>query len=327
MNWPAEKLRTRLDRARAEYATQLEAFTAFSIQQEDRVPQWLAMVEAFERDGKSNKNPYEITSKAMTEAEVLLKFEQEESRRVEAGIPGIHTVSPSSFIAAALEVEDQQRPTRRRRWWNWGNHKAPEGEQPEDEPLFLPLALSAAQRATEPVLGLAVIEDELRDAQCAMSLVLLHNQLHIKARYFIYKKIQARHQGPNTRSQALVARNETKIRLHSEKYQMAWEAKRRLANGDRSTFTWRPLRQEDIRTMEDAEDLRRTEDQRRKATERRLEREERLRASGELPPLTAEEQERAKRNATENTRQVSWIWTAAGLAGTDAELEEGKPSS
>jgi hypothetical protein len=35
-------------------------------------------------------------------------LEEEESKRVKSGVPGIHTVSPSSFIAAGLEVEDQQ---------------------------------------------------------------------------------------------------------------------------------------------------------------------------------------------------------------------------
>jgi hypothetical protein len=42
------------------------------------------------------------------EAEVLLQFEKEEAEHVKAGVPGIHSVSPSSFVAAGLEVEDQQ---------------------------------------------------------------------------------------------------------------------------------------------------------------------------------------------------------------------------
>jgi hypothetical protein len=39
---------------------------------------------------------------------VLLKFEREESQRAAAGVPSIHTVSPSSFVAAGLNVEDEQ---------------------------------------------------------------------------------------------------------------------------------------------------------------------------------------------------------------------------
>ncbi|KAF7354813.1 CxC2 domain-containing protein [Mycena sanguinolenta] len=344
----ADRLRARLDRAKSEYAAQLEAFTTFSTQQQAHVPQWLAMIEEFEADGMK-KNPYHV--EGLTEAQVLLRLEQEETQRVEAGIPGIHTVSPSSFVAAALEVEDQQRKVRvqvelkkagttaqeidimalrrdlRRNIrrlrtlqatytpaavMELSKHQAPEDEQPENEPLFLPSALSAAQRAEEPVRGLAVIEDELRDAQCGMSLVLLRNQLMIKARFLLYKKLHARHQGPNTRSHTLVARNESKIRLHSKKYQMAREAKLRLADGDESKCSWRKLLESDIRCMEDADDLRKTAAEKKKQTERRLERE----------ALSAEELERQKRNVSESTREVSWIWTCAGMLESDAEMED-----
>jgi hypothetical protein len=58
----AERLRTRSDRANEEYATQLEAFTQFSVQQADRVPEWRGMVEAFEKDEKQ-KNPYQMTTR------------------------------------------------------------------------------------------------------------------------------------------------------------------------------------------------------------------------------------------------------------------------
>ncbi|KAJ6493097.1 hypothetical protein C8R45DRAFT_927886 [Mycena sanguinolenta] len=353
----AERLRTKLDRANAEYATQIEAFTTFSARQEARIPEWRAMIEEFDGDG-TKKNPYYVEVKGLTEALVLLWLEQEEAKHVEAGIPGIHAVSPSSFIAAGLEVEDQQRKVRVQAELKKAattaqeidlialrrdlqrnirrlhtlqamytpaaileltKHQAPEGEQPENEPLFLPSALSTAQRAEEPLHGLAVIEDELRDAQCAMSLVLLRNQLMIKAWFLLYKKLHARHQGPNTRSRTLVARNKSKIRLHSEKYQMAREAKLRLANGDKSQCGWRKLLESDIRCMEDPDELRRTQEERQKKTKRRLDREAALRAAGEIAALTPEEEERAKRNAAENTREVSWIWTGAGT-GTDEEM-------
>ncbi|KAJ6517942.1 hypothetical protein C8R47DRAFT_929902, partial [Mycena vitilis] len=66
----------------------------------------------------------------------------------------------------------------------------------------------------------------------------------------------SRHQGANTRSRTIVTRNESKIRLHSEKYQTAWEAIRKLNGGDERLVGWRVLKREDIRCMEDAEDLR-----------------------------------------------------------------------
>ncbi|KAJ6477517.1 hypothetical protein C8R45DRAFT_833462, partial [Mycena sanguinolenta] len=103
-----ERLRARTDRAKREYAAQLDAFTLFSVQQGDRVPGWHKMVAEFEADS-SKKNPYALkAADKLTEAQVLLAFEQEEAERMKQGIPSIYSVSPSSFIAAGLEVEDQQ---------------------------------------------------------------------------------------------------------------------------------------------------------------------------------------------------------------------------
>ncbi|KAJ7019263.1 hypothetical protein C8F04DRAFT_913208, partial [Mycena alexandri] len=359
----ADRLRTRLDRANTEYAAQLEAFTTFSMEQGADVPAWREMVEKFEADGKNNENPYEQLYLGLTEAQVLLKLEEQESARLQAGegVPPIHRVSPSSFVAAGLEVEEQQRRVRLqvelkkaqttaqqidvvalRRDLSRSirrlrtlqatytpaailaltNRDPPDDEQPETEPLFLPSALSAEERLVDTVKDLAEKENELRYAQCAMALVTLRNQLHIKSRLLTYKKLQSRNQGANTRARSIVMRNESQIRLHSEKYQMAYEARRCLFNGDTNLIGWRVLRQGDIRCMEDAEEVRSGAEKRRQQTERRLRREDDLRALGELPPLTAEERERVVRDGGENVREVSWIWTGTGTTGTDVELRE-----
>ncbi|KAJ7815732.1 hypothetical protein B0H14DRAFT_2277508, partial [Mycena olivaceomarginata] len=292
-----ERLRTRLDRANKEYAEQLAAFTQFSAEQADRIGEWKKMVEDYEAD-PSEKNPYSLPLTArsgISEAQVLLQFEAEETARVQAGVLSIHSVSPASFVAAGLEVEDEQRRVRvqvqlkkagttaqqidvmvlrqglNRSIQRLRNLQAtytpiaivvlgqrenvPEDEQPENVPLFLPSALNQAQRSLESVAGLAAIEEMLRDAQCSTALGRLRNQLHVKSRLLTYKVLQARHQGANTRSHTLVARNESKIRLHSEKYQMAWEAKLQLVGGDAGKVGWHVLRKEDIRSMEDAEEL------------------------------------------------------------------------
>jgi hypothetical protein len=199
----------------------------------------------------------------------------------------------------------------------------PADEQPENVPLFLPSGLTPAQRAGESVAGLAAIEASLRDVQLSSSLELLRRQLHVKSRLITYKSLQARAQGANTRSKGIVDRNECKIRLHSEKYQMAWEAKRSLVGVDAEAVGWKKLLKEDIRCMQDAEELARSELKRRAQDERRRQREDTLRREGELPPLTAEEEERAVRGG-ESVRQVSWIWTGAGMMGSDADLEEGE---
>ncbi|KAJ7712326.1 hypothetical protein B0H16DRAFT_1744247 [Mycena metata] len=333
----ADRIRTRLDRAKVEYAAQLEAFTVFSMEQDEHVAGWLEMVDAFEADGKK-KNPYEVTMRSLTEAQVLLKLEEQESQRLTT-VPAIHRVSPSAFVAAGLEVEEQQRRVRLQAdlkkaqttaqqidlvglWRDLSRNirrlrtlqatytpaallalvtrDVPDEEQVETEPLFLPSALSTAARQLEPVKDLAEKEEELRRAQCGMALVTLRNQLHIKSRLLTYKQLQSRNQGANTRARGIVTRNEGQIRLHSEKYQMARDAIRRLCEGDLSKVNLRALRQEDIRCMEDAEDLKRDGEKCQRQTERRLQRESELRAQGELPPLTAEERESAKRSGGEN---------------------------
>ncbi|KAJ7300519.1 hypothetical protein DFH08DRAFT_919257 [Mycena albidolilacea] len=313
-SWNWQKL-VGLDRANTEYADQMESFTEFSVQQAEHVPAWKALVQAFEAD-PSAKNPYEMKTKPLTEADVLLRFEKEEAERVHNGVPGIHSVSPSSFVAAGLEVEDEQRRVRvqaelkkagttsqeidliaLRRTLNrsiqrlrklqatytpasivalGSRENVPEDEQPEQVPLFLPSALSTTQHSMEGVAALAAIEGAMREAQCSNALVRLRSQLHVKSRLLTYKALQARHQGANTRARAIVERNECKIRLHSEKYQMAWEAKRRLADGDAEMVGWPPLWREDIRCMEDAEELARSAEKRKEQEVRRLRREDAL---------------------------------------------------
>ena len=44
----------------------------------------------------------------MMENEVKLKFLAEEAEEEKKGIPRIHAVSPSEFIALGLELEDEQ---------------------------------------------------------------------------------------------------------------------------------------------------------------------------------------------------------------------------
>ncbi|KAK7053876.1 CxC2 domain-containing protein [Favolaschia claudopus] len=353
-------LRRRLDAAKKEAAAQREAFEAFTLQQAERVPAWKQMVEEFERDS-TKKNPYETKITGLTEMEVRLQFAKEEEEEAKRGLGALHEVSPSGFIAAGLELEDQQRRVRvqaelkktgttaqqinmkdLRAKLNRGINRfrklqatytpaaiqalarrtPSEEELAEDVPLMLPSSLSATERGDGGcVRGVVEVESQLRSAQCRTALPRLRNQLHMKSRLLLYKKNNARHQGMNTRSRTIVARNESKIRLHSEKFQMAWEARLRLVNGDASKVGWPRLKKEDIRCMQDAEQVSRDAEKRRKATERRLVREDEMRDDGLLPPLT-EEEEMVTRGG-ENMREIAWIWTMAGTAGTDEELEDG----
>ncbi|KAJ7858428.1 hypothetical protein B0H13DRAFT_1640476 [Mycena leptocephala] len=291
-------LRRRMDRARAELAEQEEFFDEFSREQAARVPAWRQMVHDFE-DDSSKPNPYEIKIVGLTEAQVRLKFTQDEAEEAKRGVQALHDVSPSKFIAVGLELEEEQRRVRmqailkkaqttemqidlgtmrsklsrrvaqfRKLQMTYtpvalqllGEMDIPENQTVENMPLMLPSRMSPAVRATGIVTGLADIEALMRHAQCRAALASLRNQLHIKSRLLIYKKNHSRHQGANTRSWTIVARNESKIGLHSEKYQNAWESIRLLSvdqDSDPLKVGWEVLKKEHIRCMEDTEDIKR----------------------------------------------------------------------
>ncbi|KAJ7821058.1 hypothetical protein B0H13DRAFT_1920967 [Mycena leptocephala] len=319
----AALLRRRLDNAKLEQVKHAEAFETFLLEQAERVPAWKAMVEEFEEDG-TKKNPYEVEVKGLTEMQLRLQFAAEEEEEAAKGVPQVHEVNRSTFVAAALDLEDEQRRVRiqgemkkaqstaqkinmktlrtrlTRRIHKFrklqttfepaaivvlAKRTAPEKEFAEDTPLLLPSALTEAQRAggSGCMAGLLEIEGSMREAQCRCALVRLRNQLHIKTRFLLYKKHHARHQGMNTRARTIVVRNESKIRLHSEKYQVARQALVAIAEGDEGSVLWPRLRKSDIRCMQDAEELSRKAEKRKKALERRLRKEAELREQEELP--------------------------------------------
>ncbi|KAJ7021123.1 hypothetical protein C8F04DRAFT_1274114 [Mycena alexandri] len=340
----ADLLRTRLDKAKVEEHEQSEAFEVFTQEQGERVEGWREMVHAFKAD-PTKKNPYEVKVRGMTEADVRLQLSEEEQ---EKGGPSLHDVSPSGFIYAGLDLEDQQRRVRvnielkkaqttaqkidivaMRRKLSRGITRFLEPDETlEKTLLMLPSALTTEERGAGCVGEVAIYEAVARDAQCDAALLRLRHQLHIKSRFLVYKRSHSRHQGANTRSRTLVARNESKIRLHSEKYQAAWNAIRQLHGGDARKVGWRRLVQSDIRLMEDAEDLRKREERRKQGEARRRARTRQLIAEGERIEEDDgddawEDDDGDRATTTESRRVVSWIWTVAGTTGSDAELEEG----
>ncbi|KAK7030523.1 CxC2 domain-containing protein [Favolaschia claudopus] len=367
-------LRKRLDRAKREREIQQESFKVFSAEQAERVPEWEKQVCDWERAPKEFKNPYEIKTTALKEADVRLRLAEEEAACLSRGVLALHDVSPSAFIFEGLELEEQQRRIQAqvllkkagtaaqqidiiamRRKLSRGiarfrklqatytpgalqalARRDPNPEEvPEHTPLMLPSALSSAERDAGCIGSVQLVENFARDAQCSEALMRLRNQLHIKSRFFTYKELHVRNQGANTRARNLVARNESKILLHSAKYQAAWAALRELNQGAKQG--WRKLRREDVRTMEDPEELTKKEALRRKQAERRKEKMKRLRKEGEYLASESEDEEGADAGEVEgdgeaddpmvgtraeNRREVSWIWTSAGSTGTDAELED-----
>ncbi|KAJ7711071.1 hypothetical protein B0H16DRAFT_1745484 [Mycena metata] len=317
----ADLLCRRLDKARAEEREQTEAFESFTAEQGECTAVWRTMVHAFEADPKK-PNPYEMKSRGFTEADVRLRLAESDTASM---TPSLHDVSPTGFIYAGLDLEEQQKLTqginRFRKLQATYTPGALQAlarleenttETSETMPLMLPSALSDVERNVGCVGGVQIVEAEARDAQCDASLLRLRHQLHIKSRFLTYKRNHSHHQGANTRSRTLVARNECKIRLHSEKYQAAWNAIRWL----------------DICLMQDAEDLQKREERRKKEAARRR----RLAEEGEAVEMGDDDDDEgwvdedegadAAGGSTESRRTVSWIWTVAGTRGSDAELEE-----
>ncbi|KAJ7075019.1 hypothetical protein B0H15DRAFT_792382 [Mycena belliarum] len=361
-----ELLRRRLDRATVELKEQTEGFNVFCEQQTLRVPAWKEMVHNYEA-GVSEKSPYDLTITGLTEADVRLQFAEDDAAEAARGVPVLHDVSPSAFIAAGLDLEGEQRRVRVHAELKKAGTTAmrismkrlriklnrsiirfrklqktympsafqalaklniPETTLAEDVPLLLPSALSEAERSC-CAPGLSDMEGLLRDAQCRTALPALRAKLHVKSRLLTYKKYQTRHQGPNTRARTIVTRNESKVRLSSEKYQCAWEAIRRLRGGDAAKVGWRLLRRDDIRCMQDEQDLKRKAKQRKAQSARRRKKVDELRAQGLLPAeedegMDWEDEEVGDATVPENQRQVSWIWATAGTSGTDEDLEEGR---
>ncbi|KAJ7052468.1 hypothetical protein C8F01DRAFT_1332164 [Mycena amicta] len=391
----AALLRRRLDVAIEEKARQEEAFAIFSAQQQERVPEWKVMVQTFEQNGEA-KNPYEPVSKGLTELQVREKFEEEEAEEAASGIPAIHETSSSGFILELLEAEIEQRRIaalvelkkakstsmkinlrRSRRRLNRRiatirtlqatyspvalQHLAsldlPQETLAEDVPLLPPSALTELQRSNGGCrAGLVELEATFREAQCRSALVSLRNHLHIKSRLLVYKTNQSRNQAANTRSRALVARNESKILLFSRKYQAAWAALVSISGGE-AAVSWPRLRKADIRCLEDAEDLSKKDLRQKKAEEKKRRQERELRAAGIIPLVnpnssmaggdldsddesddsmsgeggTARPGRRVVRRPAESSviqsgesrRMPSWIWTMTGRSGTDEEIEEG----
>ncbi|KAF7311821.1 CxC2 domain-containing protein [Mycena indigotica] len=315
-------IRRRLDQALHEQVVQREAFDAFSLQQQERVSVWKAMVHDFEADG-TKPNPYEAKIDGLTEAQVREQFEEEEDAQIAAGKRRIHDVGPVSFLSDLLDVESEQRRVaglaelkkakstsmkinlqRLRRNLNkrigaiqklqatympssllrLRETQTSDNEAlPENVPLFPPSALTIGEREAGCLSGLLEMEKAMREAQCRAALVGLQNQLLIKYRLLLYKTNHSRNQAMNTQSRALVARNESQVLLHSKKYQAAWRALVLIEGGREEAVGWKRLRQEDIRCLEDPEHIVKKDLRGQRAEARRARKEAELRAVGITP--------------------------------------------
>ncbi|KAF7298475.1 CxC2 domain-containing protein [Mycena kentingensis (nom. inval.)] len=282
----AKLLRRRLQNAKVELCKQEDSFRVFSAQQAEHVPEWLQMVKEFEEDGEK-PNPYASSEpEGMSEAAVRKLLEEEDREEMQKGRAALHAVTPSEFIVLGLELEDEHgagntirlKPLRKKltktikqlrdlqatysptSLTRLSSLKLADDIHAEDIPLLLPSSPKSERAGCHA--GLVSIERRLRDAQCKRALVQLRHQLHIKARLLIYKKHQSRNQGMNTRSRALVARNELCA----------------VEDG----VVWPPLLASDIRCLEDPDEISKREACNRRQLATRLQRQVELVEAGLL---------------------------------------------
>ncbi|KAF7288168.1 CxC2 domain-containing protein [Mycena chlorophos] len=331
----------------------------------------VTVFEAPRADGAPEpRNPYEATVTGKTEKQVRAEFEEEDKKDAAAGVPRIHGTSPRSFIMFGLEIEELQSRIRvqaalkkakstaskinlgtmRRKAElmirKWRSLQAtympaalirlkelnlPPDILVENIPLLLPSTLTPKERNDGCHGGIEEIEVALRQPQCRVALVLIRNQLHIKARLMKYKKFSSRHQATNTRTRTLVNRNESKLKLHAEKYQRAWRALSVLP-GARSlvspcyelptSVAWKiPSRSPPTCSRK----------------VRRMKRRAELIAQGDLPLINTSEErirdggeeadgedmflgDESGTTSGEGRRTMSWIWNETGTTGSEEEL-------
>ncbi|KAF7327520.1 CxC2 domain-containing protein [Mycena kentingensis (nom. inval.)] len=309
----AKQLRRRSDNARNELEKQLDSFRLFSAQQAEHVPRWLEM------------------------AEVRRVLEEEERKELDDGGIPLHTVSATEFIVFALDLETQQRRLciqiqLKRSQSNQKIRLKPLRKKlvkgiarlRELQATYMPMALvhlkslEVSPEALPETIPL-LLPSSLPGSFCSEQLLL------------IYKKRQSRHQRMNTRSRALVTRNEEKIKTRADTYQAGQRALVSLE----PTATWPVLLASDICCLEDADDISKREARNRRQLETRLKRQLELIQQGLITVADVqdvegddesdgeeEDKQSKKTSSGESRRTISWIWTMAGSHGTDEAIQE-----
>ncbi|KAL1689041.1 hypothetical protein GGG16DRAFT_126749 [Schizophyllum commune] len=102
-------LRRRLVDAIAELAIQEGELAEFKRGQAANAPVWEAEVDAFVKDKVGQPNPFEMPKTGASEGEVALELANEEADQARRGLEFRHAMTPSTFMLALLDVENDQR--------------------------------------------------------------------------------------------------------------------------------------------------------------------------------------------------------------------------
>ncbi|KAK7051166.1 hypothetical protein VNI00_004666 [Paramarasmius palmivorus] len=262
---------------------QQQVFEIFTENQPTMVPKWKQMVNDFEHDN-TKPNPYQLPISDQNIQKVRDELAQEDTRIIFSNIDQQVTSSETGeFLLLAMEMEERQRQlqedirlkgtgstskqvsnitdkrTRLRRLLSTFEAKqnihmpivvalrtaaAANPLEPETVPLYFPSQLTPSQVATCPGRNLSMIERRLRDAQSADSVAATELQRHA-----------CKASGQLRRSNDIINTNESKIRLHTQRYRDARAALCALCEREGLQVGWRELKKSDIRCMGDSEDM------------------------------------------------------------------------
>lgn len=176
--------------------------------------------------------------------------------------------------------------------------RALDGGKPEDPAQQEARAKrwQALRRSMAP--GIDQAEFRLREAQCNDALDNLRTKLYMRTRLYQYKKLNVRHQGPNTRANDALLAIQNKINLSAAKYRSARDAMMSLVGTqaaweEKYAGTYLPLTTDDVRGLEDDD------------------------------PATARRKKKQRKGPAEGRKLVSWIWRGAANTA-DGNVHESK---
>ncbi|KAF7798643.1 hypothetical protein EIP86_009867 [Pleurotus ostreatoroseus] len=89
------------------------------------VKDWIAQVEAYEKDG-SLSDPYYREPAGITEADIRMQLAEEDDRAIAKGEHSTHDVTPAAMLLELLEIEDLQRKFKQK----YGKNVTPESRTP-----------------------------------------------------------------------------------------------------------------------------------------------------------------------------------------------------
>ena len=182
----------------------------------------------------------------------------------------------------------------------------------EDIRLFLPSRLHPTVRTSSCTNNIAIIEEQLREAQCHDALAKLRTYLHTRAHFIKHRNTNIRGQRANTRAKTLVDALSSKVARVAEKYRAARAALLALRGAGSWERELQPLQSKDIRgptamTSGDIDDAN-----------------DNIGSNGHV--RSKKQLEALRRGLGEGYRTMSWIWACGTIASGDEEITDGKPT-